>query len=122
MTGLAASAASCDCAAHSCLMNGLAASSPPATISSVGAWAPDCTRFHVCSVASASTIMIATSPVSVTRPATTMSKTASSSWPWVGNATHWPSMSATRTPPTGPENGRPESWVDSDAALIASTS
>ena len=32
------------------------------------------------------------------------------------------SISATRTPPTGPENGRPESWVDSDAALIASTS
>ena len=25
-------------------------------------------------------------------------------------------------PPTGPENGRPESWVESDAALIASTS
>ena len=40
------------------------------------------------SVASASTIMMATSPVSVTRPATTMSKTASSSWLWVGNATH----------------------------------
>ena len=76
----------------------------------------------VSSVASASTIMMATSPVSVTRPATTMSKTASSSWECVGNATHWPSMSATRTPPTGPENGRPESWVDSDAALIASTS
>ena len=73
-------------------------------------------------MASASTIMIATSPVSVTRPATTMSKTASSSWLCDGNATHWPSISATRTPPTGPENGRPESWVDSDAALIASTS
>ena len=72
--------------------------------------------------ASASTIMIATSPVSVTRPATTMSKTAFSSWLWLGNATHWPSMRATRTPPTGPENGRPESWVESDAALIASTS
>ena len=72
--------------------------------------------------ASASTIMIATSPESVTRPATTMSKTAPSSWLWVGNATHWPSMRATRTPPTGPENGRPESWVDIEAALIASTS
>ena len=73
-------------------------------------------------MASASTIMIATSPVSVTRPATTMSKTASSSWLWLGKATHWPSMRATRTPPTGPENGRPESWVDIEAALIASTS
>ena len=73
-------------------------------------------------MASASTIMMATSPVSVTRPATTMSKTASSSWLWLGNATQSPSMSATRVPPTGPENGRPESWVDSDAALIASTS
>ena len=51
-----------------------------------------------------------------------MSKTASSSWLWVGNATHWPSIRATRTAPTGPENGRPEIWVESDAALIASTS
>ena len=31
-------------------------------------------------------------------------------------------MSATRTPPTGPLNGRPDSWVDSEAALMASTS
>ena len=29
---------------------------------------------------------------------------------------------ATRTPPTGPENGSPAIWVDADAALIASTS
>ena len=103
-------------------MNGLAASRPPATISSVGAWVPERTSSQVDSVASASTIMIATSPVSVTRPATTMSKTAFSSWLWLGKATHWPSIRATRVPPTGPENGRPESWVDSDAALIASTS
>src|SRR3954449_291982 len=59
--------------------------------------------------------MIATSPVSVTRPATTMSKTAFSSWLWDGNATHWPSIRATRTPPTGPENGRPESCGGGDA-------
>ena len=103
-------------------MNGLAASRPLATTSSVGAWTPLSTRVKVCSVASASTIMIATSPVSVTRPATTMSKTASSSWLWLGKATQLPSIRATRTPPTGPENGRPESWVDNDAALIASTS
>ena len=103
-------------------MKGLAASRPPATTSSVGACAPECTRFQVCSVDSASTIMMATSPVSVTRPATTMSKTAFSSWLWVGKATHWPSISATRVAPTGPENGRPEIWVDSDAALMASTS
>ena len=103
-------------------MKGLAASRPPATTSSVGAWAPPWTSAMVSSGASASTIMMATSPVSVTRPATTMSKTADSSCEWLGNATHWPSMSATRTPPTGPENGRPESWVDSDAALMASTS
>ena len=51
-----------------------------------------------------------------------MSKTAFSSWVCVGNATHWPSISATRTPATGPENGRPEIWVDADAALMASTS
>ena len=73
----------------------------------------------VFSVASASTIMIATSPPSSTRPATTMSKVARSSSAWVGKATHWPSMSATRVAPTGPLNGRPESWVDADAALMA---
>ncbi|MCV7081824.1 flotillin family protein, partial [Mycolicibacterium insubricum] len=42
-------------------------------------------------LASASTIMIATSSAT-TRPATTMSKTAFSSWSTVGNATHWPSI------------------------------
>jgi hypothetical protein len=31
---------------------------------------------------------------------------------WLGKATHWPSISATRTPPIGPLNGRPEIWVD----------
>ena len=31
-------------------------------------------------------------------------------------------MSDMRTPPTGPENGRPEIWVDALAALIARTS
>ena len=72
-------------------------------------------------MASASTIMIATSSPT-TRPATTMSKTARSRSSWVGNATHWSSMSATRVAPIGPLNGRPEIWVDSDAALIAMTS
>ncbi|SLJ16149.1 Uncharacterised protein [Mycobacteroides abscessus subsp. abscessus] len=83
------------------------------------------------SVASASTIMIATSPDSTTRPATTMSNTAPSSCSTVGNATHWPppaefapwsGIRATRTPPTGPENGRPAIWVDAEAALMATTS
>ena len=71
---------------------------------------------------SASTIMIATSPSSSIRPATTMSNVACSSCGWVGNATHWSLISATRTPPIGPANGRPASWVDIDAALIATTS
>ena len=51
-----------------------------------------------------------------------MSKVARSSSAWVGKATHWPLISATRTPPIGPENGSPASWVDSDAALMATTS
>ena len=102
-------------------MNGLAASRPWATTSSVGAVAPSETRVMVDVVASASTIMIATSSPT-TRPATTMSKTADSSCSWVGNATHWPSMSATRVAPIGPLKGRPASWVDIDAALIATTS
>ncbi|SKW16291.1 Uncharacterised protein [Mycobacteroides abscessus subsp. massiliense] len=73
------------------------------------------------SVASASTIMIATSSA-VLRPATTMSNTAVSSCSIVGNATHWPSIRATRTPPTGPVKGSPAICVDADAALMASTS
>ena len=72
-------------------------------------------------MASASTIMIATSSPT-TRPATTMSKTAVSSCSWVGKATHWSSMSATRVAPIGPLNGSPASWVDADAALMATTS
>ena len=51
-----------------------------------------------------------------------MSKTALLELLCVGNATHWPSMSATRMAPIGPLNGRPASWVDTDAALIATTS
>ena len=54
------------------------------------------------SVASASTIMIATSSPAI-RPATTMSKTAFSSWVWVGNATHWPSIE--RDPDAGDRAG-----------------
>ncbi len=77
-------------------------------------------------MASASTIMIATSsapsaPVT-TRPATTMSKTARSSSLCRGKATHCPSIRATRTPPIGPLNGSPASWVDIEAPLMATTS
>ena len=104
------------------LMNGLAASRPWATTSSVGAVLPSSLiRCQAAVVASASTIMIATSSPAI-RPATTMSKTADSSCSWVGNATHWSSMRATRVAPIGPVNGRPDSWVDTDAALIATTS
>ena len=116
---LGGDAASSACARHSSAMNGLAASRPSATTSSVGRVAPPAISSIVFSVASASTIMIATSPRSSTRPATTMSNVARSSSAWVGNATHWPSMSATRVAPIGPLNGRPEICVDADAALIA---
>ena len=62
-------------------MNGLAASRPSATTSSVGAWAPcSLMRVQALSVASASTIITATSVVPsflvTTRPATTIAKTA----------------------------------------------
>ncbi len=111
-------------------MNGLAASRPSATVSSVGATAPlpsSAISLSVSGVDSASTIMMATSPsppwsAESTRPATTMSKVACASCSCVGKATQWPLISATRTPPMGPENGRPASWVDMDAALIATTS
>jgi hypothetical protein len=69
-------------------------------------------------VASASTIMIATSSPAI-RPATTMSNTAGRLELLVGReGTHWSSIRATRVAPTGPQNGRPESWVLADAALI----
>ena len=113
-------------------MKGFEASRPSATTCSFGLTAPALMRFHEPSVASASTIMIATSSLPsasvMTRPATMRSKTASSSCETVGNAIHWsalspwPGMSARRTPAIGPENGRPEICVDSDAALIASAS
>ena len=103
-------------------MNGLAASRPSATTSSVGAVAPPAIRSMVSVVASASTIMIATSPSSRTRPATTMSNTAFSSSECRGKPTQRSSISATRTAPIGPENGMPEIWVDIEAALIATTS
>ena len=119
---MAACEASSCWATHSALMKGLAASRPSATTSSVGAVEPPATRDTVWLVASASTIMIATSPSSSTRPATTMSNTASASSVWVGKATQRSWISATRTPPMGPENGRPASCVEAEAALIATTS
>ena len=51
-----------------------------------------------------------------------MSNMARSSSVCVGKATHWPSIRATRVAPIGPLNGRPASWVDIEAALIATTS
>ena len=60
-------------------MNGFAASRPAATTSSVGAVLPLLTRSQVCSVDSASTMAMATSPDAVTRPATTISNAAFSS-------------------------------------------
>ena len=75
----------------------------------------------VLTVASASTIIIATSSPAIL-PATTISKTAFSRSLWFGKATHCPSISAIRTPPIGPENGSPANCVDIDAALMAITS
>ena len=74
-------------------MNGFEASRPWATTCSFGLMAPPLMRFQLPSVASASTIMIATSSLPsasvTTRPATMRSNTASSSWLNVGNAIHW---------------------------------
>ena len=108
-------------------MNGLAASRPSATVSSVGATAPlasSASSLSVSGVDSASTIMMATSPSSqgAPGPRPPCRRWPRASWSCVGKATHWPLISATRTPPMGPENGRPASWVDMDAALIATTS
>ncbi len=63
-------------ASHRALMWGLAASRPSATTASVGATAPALMSSQACSVAPASTIMMATSPDSRTRPATTIWKVA----------------------------------------------
>ena len=87
--GLAAWSATRCWASQSTLRNGLAASRPSGTVSSVGATAPleeSASIPMVPVVDSASTIMIATSPSGSIRPATTMSKVASFSCSWVGNA------------------------------------
>ncbi len=103
--------------------NGLAASRPSATTSSVGAVAPPPISSMVFAVASASTIMIATSSPAMT-PAGDDHVEDGLLQLRVGRERDplGPSISATRTPATGPENGSPEIWVDADAALIASTS
>jgi hypothetical protein len=123
LVGFAALAASSAWASHSALMNGLAASRPSATTSSVGAWScPRRTRSHVSSVASASTIMMATSPSASDAAGDDHVEDRRSICSTVGKPTHWSSIRATRTPPMGPENGRPASCGRRDAALIASTS
>ena len=80
MPASTASAARIRCASQSAAMNGLAASRPSATVSSSGVTAPVVSAsfksLSVSGVDSASTIMIATSPSSSTRPATTMSNVA----------------------------------------------
>ncbi len=76
----------------------------------------------VFSVASASTIMIATSPDSSTRPVTTMSKVACSICSSVGKHTHCSPMRTARVEPSGPEKGSPASWVDMEAPFMATTS
>ncbi|CAB5071620.1 unannotated protein [freshwater metagenome] len=72
---LAAFEATSICASQRALMNGFEASRPWATTSSVGAMPPSAMRSIVRAVASASTIMMATSSPAM-RPATTMSNTA----------------------------------------------
>lgn len=92
-------------------------------MASSGFVAPPWMRSQAPSVASASTIMIATSSLPsesvTTRPATVMSKTASLSCECLGKTTHWSPMSARRTPAMGPENGMPESMEEALAALMA---
>jgi len=67
--------------------------------------------------------MMATSPLSSSRPATTSSNVPASPSSKVGCATHVPSCEyATRTAPIGPSNGMPLIMSAADDALIASTS
>ena len=100
----------------------LAASRPSATVSSVGAVAPSASSAQVLSGASPSIIRMSITPDSLRRPATTTSNVASSVCWNVGFTTHWPSIKAIRTEPTGPSNGRPARHVATDAAFIAMTS
>src|SRR5262245_37553754 len=62
--------------------------------------------------------MIATSPSSSCRPATTSSNVESSPCWNVGCATHAPSWCARRTAPIGPSNGMPDTVSAADAPLI----
>ena len=99
-----------------------AASSPSATVSSVGAGAPPASSSHVLSGASPSIISTSISPASFLRPATTTSNVASSTCWNVGFTTHCPSIRPMRTEATGPSNGRPARHVATDAAFIAGMS
>jgi len=98
----------------------LAASSPSATTSSVGAVAPapPWSSCHVLSGASPSIIRMSMPPRSLRRPATTMSNVASSTSWKVGLITHSPPISPIRTEPTGPSNGRPAMHVARLAAFM----
>ena len=74
------------------------------------------------SVPPASTIMMAMSPPSIWRPATTSSKVDSVLSSNVGCAIHSPPWRDRRTAPIGPSNGMPETVSAADAPLIDSTS
>ena len=112
-------ATSSSCASISSSIARLAASRPSATTGSVGAVPrPPSSKVHVLSGASPSIIKMSTCPASLRRPATTMSNVASSrSWN-VGLMTHSPSIKPSRTEPTGPSNGIPDSIVARLAAFI----
>ena len=84
-------------------------------------------RSQLCSVASASTIMIATSslPFFVGDDATGDDEVEDGLLELLVRSGTRPTASpirARRMPPIGPQNGRPEICVDADAALIARAS
>ena len=89
--------------------------------SSLGAWPPSTWRCPF-SVAPASTIAMSTSPDALRLPATTSSKTDSSSSSNVGKGIHSPSFRASRTAPIGPRNGIGLRVSAAEAAFSAATS
>ena len=104
-------------------MNGLEASRPWATTSSFGFTAPARIFSNAVSVASASTIMIATSPV-LGDPAGDGEVEDGVLELREGRERDPLALDegARRTPAIGPENGTPESWLEALAALIARAS
>ena len=100
-------------------MYSLDSSIPRATVTSSDAGAPSAIRRRPSGMEPASTMMMSIPPSLLRPPATTSSNTESSISSYVGKGIHSPSLSARRTPATGPSKGIELTIRAADAPLRA---